>query len=141
MIPLLYQNFQSPSSSIRKNEQFLKMSDMEKLTETRNFFKSTCQWKMKYFVLENDLLKWYDNDDKISKEKFVPVENIHHVSILSNYKKRSSVIQVNPSLKIKYKLANNCNSGLRTKSKTVEFSFLKSKIWTAKWSLFLITQN
>ena len=64
------------------------------MADYQGFIKSEPKWNKRYFVLENDFLKWFHNDEKLGKEKSVNVENINTVQIMSNYKKRANVCMV-----------------------------------------------
>ena len=58
------------------------------------FMKSEPKWNTRYFVLEENILKWYQDDEKLGKMKSIEVDHINTVKLISNHKKRANVCMV-----------------------------------------------
>ena len=56
--------------------------------------KSEPKWNTRYFVLEENILKWYQDDEKLGKMKSIEVDHINTVKLISNHKKRANVCMV-----------------------------------------------
>jgi len=74
--------------SALKEQKFIKTAHLEKLADFQGFLKSEPKWNERYFVLEDDTLKWYHDDEKTGKVKAVNVENINDVHVIEDFKKR-----------------------------------------------------
>ena len=90
--PYLFQGEQRYSQSA--DVAYERAAHFEKLAESMGFIKSEPKWNTRYFVLEENILKWYQDDEKLGKMKFIEVDHINTVKLISNHKKRANVCLV-----------------------------------------------